>query len=100
MKKLSNCLKSYLFYEQILVLITIVSAFIPFLNPLVSYEGTNENMLFSIFADLGQIERYFESVLSSFSLFSKVLYVVMLLFYVGLVCYVCGLILIWAKAAG
>ncbi len=100
MKKILDYLKSYLFYVQFLALATIISAFIPQLNPIVAYEGENTHALISILVDLGGIEKYFESVLSSFSLLGTVLYVMMLLFYVGMVCYVCGLILVWAKAQG
>lgn len=100
MKKIFGYMKTYLFYVQLLAVVTIGSAFVPALNPLVAYGAENRHMLFSIFTDLGEIERYFESVLSSFSLFSRVLYVMMLLFYVGMVCYICGLILIWAKGQG
>ncbi len=99
MKKTGNVFKSYLFYTQILAALTVVSAFIPALNPLVAY-GEEKHMLFSIFTDLGGIEKYYESILSSFSVLGNVLYLVMLLFYVGFVCYVCGLILLWAKALG
>lgn len=100
MKKIFGYLKTCLFYVQLLAVATIASAFIPALNPLVAYGAEDRHMMFSIFTNLGEIERYFESVLSSFSLFSRVLYVLMLLFYVGMVCYVCGLILIWSKSAG
>lgn len=100
MKKILGYFKTYLFYVQLLVLATVASAFVPFLNPLVAYGEPSKHVLFSIFADLGGIEKYFESVLSSFSLFGNVLFVMMLLFYVGMVCYVCGLILLWAKGQG
>ncbi len=100
MKKILVYFKTYLFYVQLLAVVVVASAFIPELNPIVAYGEENTHMLFSIFMDLGGIEKYFESVLSSFSLFGTVLYVVMLLFYVGMVCYVCGLILIWAKVQG
>lgn len=99
MKKTGNILKSYLFYTQIFAVLAVISAFIPALNPLVAY-GEEKHMLFSIFTDLGGIEKYYESILSSFSVLGNVLYLVMLLFYMGFVCYVCGLILIWAKAQG
>lgn len=99
MKKSGGIFKSYLFYVQILAALTVVSAFVPALNPLVAY-GEEKHMLISIFTDLGGIEKYFESILSSFSVMGNVLYLVMLMFYVGFVCYVCGLILIWAKALG
>ncbi len=100
MKKILGYLKTHLFYVQILTVLTVASAFIPALNPIVAYGEKNTHMLFSIFADLGGIEKYFESILSSFSLFGTILYIVMLLFYVGMVCYVCGLILIWSKSQG
>jgi len=100
MKKLFASLKSYQFYVQLLALATVVAAFIPALNPLISYGGEDKRMLISIFTDLGRVEKYFESILSSFSLMGNVLYLAMLLFYVGFVCYVCGLILLWAKALG
>ncbi len=99
MKKIFGCFKTHLFYVQLLSLVTIISAFIPALNPLATYGG-EKRMLFSIFSELGGIEKYFESILSSFSLFGKVLYVMMLLFYVGMICYVCGLILQWSKNPG
>ena len=86
MKKILQLLKSYLFYEQILVAVTILSAFIPALNPWTTYENSKHRMMLSIFTDLGSIESYFESVLSSFTVFSRVLFVLMLLFYLGLVC--------------
>ncbi len=100
MKKILGYFKTHLFYVQILVLVTIASAFIPALNPIVAYGEKNTHPLFTILVDLGGIEKYFESVLSSFSLFGTILYVMMLLFYVGLVCYICGLILVWAKGQG
>ncbi len=100
MKKIGRYLKSYLFYVELLTAATIVSAFIPALNPLLAYGDEKKHALFSIFMNLGDIEKYFESVLSSFSFFSKILFVMMLLFYVGMVCYVCGLILVWAKGQG
>lgn len=100
MKKIAGYLKTYLFYVQLFVVVTIGSAFVPFLNPLVAYGEKSNHILFTIFADLGGIEKYFESILSSFSLFGNVLYVMMLLLYVGIVCYACGLILIWAKGQG
>ena len=100
MKKILGYFKTYHFYVQLLAVITIASAFIPALNPIVAYDHENAHALFSIFTDLGAIEKYFESILSSFSLFGTVLYVVMLLFYVGMVCYACGLILTFAKVQG
>lgn len=100
MKRILDSLKSYHFYVQLLALATVIFAFIPALNPLVTYEGGERHMLISIFTDLGGVEKYFESILSSFSVLGDVLYLVMLFFYVGFVCYVCGLILFWAKAMG
>ena len=100
MKKIFGYFKTYLFYVQILAVATIGSAFIPALNPIVTYGQEKHGVLFSIFTDLGSIEKYFESILSSFSLFGKVLYVMMLLFYAGLICYACGLILLWSKSNG
>ena len=100
MRKILDSLKSYHFYVQLFALVTIVAAFVPELNPLVTYENGEQHMLISIFTDLGSVEKYFESILSSFSVLGNVLYLVMLLFYVGFVCYVCGLILFWAKAMG
>lgn len=100
MKKILGYFKTYLFYVQLLAVATIASAFVPALNPLMTYGEESKHMLFSIFADLGGVEKYFESVLSSFSLFGNVLFVMMLLFYVGMVCYTCGLILLWARAQG
>ncbi len=100
MKKIFEAFKTYLFYVRIFALVTVIAAFVPALNPLVSYGGEEQKMLISIFTDLGGVEKYFESVLSSFSMMGNVLYLAMLLFYVGFVCYVCGLILLWAKALG
>ncbi len=100
MKKISEVLKSYLFYVQIFAVVSIASAFIPALNPFVRYEGGGQEMLISVFTELGGVEKYFESILSSFSMMGNVLYLAMLLYYVGLVCYVCGLILLWARALG
>ena len=100
MKKILGYLKTYLFYVQLLAVITIASAFLPFLNPIVTYEGNNSHFLASIFSDLGQIEKYFESILSSFSVLGNVLFGVMLLFYIGMICYICGLILLWGKGQG
>ena len=100
MKRISDWFKKYLSYVQLFSLATVVAAFIPALDPVVAYGENGPRMLISLFADLGEIERYYESVLSSFSMFGTVLYVLMLLFYVGFVCYVCGLILIWSKGQG
>lgn len=100
MKKVLDYLKSYQFYAQLLAVITVVSSFIPLLNPLVDYESGKNHMLFTIFADLGDLQRYFESILSSFSVYGDILYVTMLFYYVGWICYVCGLILAWSKTAG
>ena len=100
MKKILGSFKTYLFYVKILAVLTVVSAFIPALNPLVAYGEDEPHMLISIFMDLGGVEKYFESILSSFSLMGNVLYLAMLLFYVGFVCYVCGMILLLAKALG
>lgn len=91
---------AFLICVQLFVAATIAAAFLPFLNPLVTYGDEQNHMLFSIMADLGGVEKYFESILSSFSLFGNVLFIVVLLFYVGIVCYICGLILIWAKGQG
>ncbi len=100
MKRIFDWFKNYLSYVQIFSLATVIAAFIPALDPVVAYGERGSRMLISLFADLGEIERYYESVLSSFSMFGTVLYVLMLLFYVGFVCYVCGLILIWSKGQG
>ena len=100
MKKIVAWLKNYLFYTQLLAVITVAAAFIPALDPIIAYGDENARILFSIFADLGGIEKYFESILSSFSVYGTVLYVLMLFFYVGFVCYVCGLILLWSKSLG
>ncbi len=100
MKKIFGYFKNHLFYVQLFALATLISAFIPALNPLVDYESGKNQMLFTIFADLGNLERYFESILSSFSFFGDILYVTMLFFYVGWICYLCGLILIWSKSVG
>lgn len=100
MKRIFDWLKNYLSYIQIFSLATVVAAFIPALDPVVAYGEKGSRMLISLFADLGEIERYYESVLSSFSVLGTVLYILMLLFYVGFVCYVCGLILLWSKGQG
>ena len=100
MKNILNIFKNFLLYVQLLVVATIASAFIPVLNPIVTYEPGNEKVLFSIFSDLGGIEKYFESILSSFSMLGNVLYALMIFFYIGMVCYACGLILLLAKGQG
>lgn len=100
MKRVLDWFKNYLSYVQIFSLATIIAAFIPALDPVVAYGERGSRMLISLFADLGEIERYYESVLTSFSMLGTVLFVLMLLFYVGFVCYVCGLILLWSKGQG
>ena len=100
MKKILSVFKSFLFYVQLLVIATIASAFVPVLNPIVSYEQQGKCILFSIISELGRIEKYFESILSSFSMLGNVLYAVVIFFYIGLVCYGCGLILLLAKGQG
>lgn len=100
MKKIVGYFKDYLFYVQVFALATVVAAFIPVLNPMIAYGGKSNHMLISIFTDLGEVEKYYESILSSFSIFGTVLYALMLLFYVGFICYVCGLILVWSKGQG
>ncbi len=100
MKRISDWFKNYLSYVQIFSFATVIAAFIPALDPVVAYGEKGSRMLISLFADLGEIERYYESVLSSFSMLGTVLYVLMLLFYVGFVCYACGLILLWSKGQG
>ena len=100
MKKISQWLKNHLSYVQIFTFITVVAAFIPALDPVVSYGEKSSRMLISLFADLGVIERYYESILSSFSMLGTILFIIMLLFYVGFVCYVCGLVLLWSNGQG
>ncbi len=100
MKRVLDWFKYYISYVQIFSLATIIAAFIPALDPVVAYGEKGSRMLISLFSDLGEIERYYESVLSSFSMLGTVLFVLMLLFYVGFVCYVCGLILLWSKGQG
>lgn len=100
MKRVLDWFKNYLSYIQIFSLATVIAAFVPALDPVVAYGEKGSRMLISLFADLGEIERYYESVLSSFSMLGTVLYVLMLLFYVGFICYVCGLILLWSKGQG
>lgn len=100
MKKIIGLLKNFLFYSQIFALATIAVAFVPALNPIVTYEGKSTRMLISIFTDLGGIEQYFEGILSSFSMYGTVLFFVVLLFYIGFLCYVCGLIMFWSKGQG
>lgn len=100
MKKIFGFLKNYLFYARLLAFVTLVSAFIPALNPLVDYSGKENHMLFTIFADLSELERNFGSLLSSFNVYGDILYVTMLFFYVGWICYLCGLILSWSKGMG
>lgn len=100
MKKIVEFLKNYLFYVQLFAVATVAAAFVPALNPMVAYGDKSSHMLISIFADLGVIEKYYESILSSFSIYGTILYALMLLFYVGFVCYICGLILLWSKGQG
>ena len=64
MKKIVAWLKNYLFYTQLLALLTVAAAFIPAFDPIVAYGEEGSRILFSIFADLGGIEKYFESILS------------------------------------
>ncbi len=101
MRKITDLFKKHLIYVQFITVITIAAAFIPALNPIVAYDHKSDQILFTIFfKDLGSIMQYFQNTLGSFSLFSRVLYVMLLFFYVGFVCYVCGLILTFAKAQG
>lgn len=100
MEKIIDYFKSYRFYIHLLVAVTIGIIFVPSLNPIVAYEGGDKNALFSIFMDLGEIEKYFESILSSFSLLGGILYVVMLLIYASLIFYLSGLILNFSNGKG
>ncbi len=99
MEKIIGYFKSYRFYTHLLVIVTLGMVFVPALNPIVAYEG-DTNALFSIIMDLGEIEKYFESILSSFSLMGGILYVVMLLIYTALIFYLSGLILNLANGKG
>lgn len=100
MKRFLDWFKNYIFYVQFFAFATVVAAFIPALDPVIAYGENGSRMLISLFSDLGEIERYYESVLSSFSMLGTILFVLMLLFYVGFICYVCGLILLWSKGQG
>jgi electron transport complex protein RnfC len=100
MKKIVECFKNNLFYVQLFVVAALVATFVPALNPIVAYGEKGSHSLISIFTDLGGVEKYYESILSSFSIYGTILYALMLLFYIGFVCYICGLILLWTKGQG
>ncbi|MBQ7089538.1 MAG: electron transport complex subunit RsxC, partial [Clostridia bacterium] len=81
-------------------LISLITAFIPSLNPIISYEGDEKRALISSFTGLGEIEKYFESILSSFNVLGGTLFVAMLLIYASLIFYLAGFILNLANGRG
>lgn len=85
--------KSKLFYIRLLSAVTIILSFIPFCNPITAYDGEKHGALITAIGNMGSVVKYFSTEMPGFKAFTNILFILVILIYVGLIGVLFGLLL-------
>ncbi len=88
-----SLIKSKMLYVRILAFATLLISFIPYCNPITTYDGASHGSLVMVMKDMGSIIKYFSTEIPGFSPFSNTLFVLCLLVYASLIGLLLGFLL-------
>lgn len=91
--KITAQLKSKRFYIRLLTAAVLIMSFIPFCNPVTEYGGIQNSSLITVMNSMGSVIQYFSTEIPQFSAYSNVLFIMVILLYVGLIGMLFGLLL-------
>lgn len=95
--KVSELVKSKLFYVKLLTALILVMSFIPACNPITAYDNTAGGSLVTILKNIGTVIQYFSTEIPKFSAFSGTLFIMCILIYASLIAMFFCLLLTFSK---
>ncbi len=72
---------------------SIILSFIPFCNPITAYDGQTHGSLVTVIGNMGSVVKYFSTEMPGFKAFTNILFILVILIYVGLIGLLFGLLL-------
>ena len=82
-----------MFYIRLLSAVAIIMSFIPYCNPITAYDGEKHGSLLTVVGNMGSVITYFSTEMPGFKAFSNILFILLILIYIGLVGVLFGLLL-------